>query len=81
MNARRLDSTAEFAQLIRLVKIERAQLLFLPEEEVIFYLKESGYSTSDLKMPPGEFRYIMCSLKVEESVMAKLNKAIAHLKH
>ena len=87
MKAQRIESTAEFAQLIRLIKIERAQLIFLPEEEAMFYLKEFGYSTSDFnlihfsEMPAGEFRYIMCSQQVEESVMAKLNKAIGDIKH
>jgi polar amino acid transport system substrate-binding protein len=87
MKAHRIASTAEFAQLIRLIKLDRAQLIFLPEEEATFYLKEFGYSTSDFnlirfpEMPPGEFRYIMCSLQVEESVIAKLNKAIGELKH
>lgn len=86
MKARRIESTAEFAQLIRLIKFERAQLIFLPEEEAQFYLKESGYSRSDFnliqfaEMPPGEFRYIMCSFKVEDAVMSKLNNAIGTLK-
>lgn len=86
MKANRIESTAEYAQLLRLVKIERAQLLFLPLEEAQFYLKEGGFLTSDFKliqfaeMPPGEFRYIMCSLKVDEAIMAKLNKAIGSLK-
>ncbi len=87
MKAHRIESTAEYAQLIRLIHIERAQLIFLPEEEARFYLKEFGYPTSDFniiqfpEMPAGEFRYIMCSHQVEESVMDKLNKAIGKLKH
>lgn len=86
MNAQRIESAAEYPQLIRLIKFERAQLIFLPEEEAQFYLNESGYSISDFnliqfaEMPPGELRHIMCSLKVEESVMARLNKAIGNLK-
>ena len=86
MKAQRIESTAEFAQLIRLIKIERAQLIFLPEEEAQFYLKEFGYSATDFnlihfaEMPAGEFRYMMCSLRVEEAVMAKLNKAIGNIK-
>jgi hypothetical protein len=63
MKARRIESAAEYAQLIRLIKIERAQLIFLPEEEAQFYLKESGYSASDFniihfaEMPPGELPF------------------------
>lgn len=86
MKAHRIESHAEYAQLIRLVKLERAQLLFLPEEEAQFYLKEAGYLTSDFnliqfaEMPPGELRHIMCSLKVDESIMTRLNQAIGLLK-
>lgn len=87
MKAQRIESAAEFTQLIRLIKFERAQLIFMPEEEAQFYLKEFGYSAADFnliqfaEMPAGELRYIMCSLQVEESVMAKLNKAIGNFKH
>ncbi len=87
MKAQRIESNAEYAQLIRLIKVERAQLIFLPEEEAQFYLKEFGYSISDFnliqftEMPAGEFRHIMCSHRVEEAIMAKLNKAITNLKH
>jgi polar amino acid transport system substrate-binding protein len=85
MKSKKIDSTAEYSQLLRLIKIGRAQLIFLPEEEAQFYLKEAGYATNDFKifkfpeMPMGELRYVMCSLKVGESIMQRLNKGISFL--
>lgn len=82
MKARRVSTTAEFAQLFELVKRERAQLIFMPEEEVQFYLNQAGYSMADFKliqfadMPAGEHRYVMCSMQVDEATLNQLNKAI-----
>ena len=82
MKARRVRTAAEFAQLFEMIKRERAQLLFMPEEEAHFYLNEAGYSTADFKliqfvgMPAGEQRYIMCSMQVDEATMGQLNKVI-----
>jgi uncharacterized protein (TIGR02285 family) len=82
MKARRVTTAAEFAQLFEMIKRERAQLLFMPEEEAHFYLNQAGYSAADFKliqfagMPPGEQRYIMCSMQVDEATVDRLNKAI-----
>jgi len=82
MRARRVGTTAEYAQLFELIKRERAQLIFMPEEEVQFYLTEAGYSMADFKliqfagMPAGEHRYIMCSMQVDEATLNQLNRAI-----
>lgn len=86
MKARRVKTAAEFAQLFEMIKRERAQLIFMPEEEAQFYLNEVGYSAADFKlvqfagMPVGEQRYIMCSMQVAEATMGQLNKAIDGLK-
>jgi hypothetical protein len=82
MKAQKIESTAEYSQLLRLIKVGRAQLIFLPGEEALFYMRESGYTSADFRiikfneMPLGEYRYIMCSFKVGESVMQKINKGI-----
>ncbi len=82
MKARRVRTAAEFAQLFEMIKRERAQLIFMPEEEAQFYLKRAGYSAADFKliqfagMPAGEQRYIMCSMQVDEATLGQLNKAI-----
>ena len=82
MKARRVSTTAEYAHLFELIKRERAQLIFMPEEEAQFYLNQAGYSTADFKliqfagMPAGEHRYIMCSMQVDEAILNQLNRAI-----
>lgn len=82
MKARRISTAAEYAQLFELIKRERAQLIFMPEEEAQFYLKRANYSVTDFKliqfagMPAGEHRYIMCSMQVDEAVLNQLNTAI-----
>jgi polar amino acid transport system substrate-binding protein len=84
MKAQRVGTTAEYEQLFRMIKNERAQLLFLPEEEARFYLAQTKLLGSDSRlitfkgMPPGEKRYITCSKSVPDDVLESLNKAIAN---
>jgi len=85
MKAQKIATYAEFTQMITMIFQGRADLTFIPFEEANYYLSHSGYSDHDLKiirfsgMPPGEKRHIMCSLKVSDETMVRLNDAIARL--
>ncbi len=82
MKARRIPTSDEFGPMVRLIHLGRAQLTFIPLEEADYYVASMGYSAKDFniihfaEMPPGEKRYIMCSMSVEDEVIDKLNAAL-----
>jgi polar amino acid transport system substrate-binding protein len=82
MKARRVTSIDEYGPMVRLVRLGRVQLTFIPIEEANYYIEKMGYARSDFNiihfsdMPPGERRYILCSKKVDDAVIEKLNAHI-----
>jgi polar amino acid transport system substrate-binding protein len=82
MKARRVSSIDEYGPMVRLVRLGRVQLTFIPLEEANYYIEKMGYPRSDFNiihfsdMPPGERRYILCSKKVDDAVIEKLNAQI-----
>jgi uncharacterized protein (TIGR02285 family) len=82
MKARRVTSIEEYGPMIRLVRLGRVHLTFIPLEEVNYYIEKMGYTRSDFNiihfsdMPPGERRYILCSKKVDDAIIEKLNAQI-----
>jgi hypothetical protein len=82
MKAKRIATYEEFGGMIRLIKLGRAQITFIPIEEAEYYIDKMGYARNDFNiirfadMPPGEKRYIMCSKSIENEVMERLDAAI-----
>ena len=82
MKAKRVMTFEEFGPMIRLIHLGRAQLTFIPIEEADYYIEKMGYSPKDfnilhfVEMPPGEKRYIMCSMSIEDDVIDRLNAAL-----
>lgn len=82
MKATRVPSSAEYAQLVRLIQVGRSSLTFLPYEEVAYYINDAGLKAIDFniihfkEMPPGERRHIMCSMSVDDKTIARLNTFI-----
>jgi len=82
MKAKRIATYEEFGAMIRLIKLGRAQITFIPIEEAEYYIDKMGYARNDFNiirfadMPPGEKRYIMCSKSIENEVMERLDAAI-----
>ncbi len=82
MKAKRIATYEEFGAMIRLIKLGRAQITFIPIEEAEYYIDKMGYSRNDFNiihfadMPPGQKRYIMCSKSIENEVMERLDAAI-----
>lgn len=82
MKAKRVMTFEEFGPMIRLIQLGRAQLTFIPIEEADYYIAKMGYAPKDFniihfaEMPPGEKRYIMCSMSIEDDVMDRLNAVL-----
>lgn len=82
MKADRIESNAEYADLIRLVKNGRAHILFMPQEEAHYYIENGGYAKTDFNviqfadMPPGEKRHVICSIRVDDATIDKFNAAL-----
>ncbi len=82
MRAKVATTTAEFSQLLRMIQGGRAQLTFLPLEEAQYYVRSAGYAEADFnlihfpEMSPGEARYVMCSMQVDDATMAKINAGL-----
>ncbi|MEN9867237.1 MAG: hypothetical protein RL748_2827 [Pseudomonadota bacterium] len=82
-NKSRLISTQEeVVQMVQMIKANRADLTFLPEEEAQYLLEQAGFRADDFNLvrfpdaPQGEKRYIMCSKKVPDAFIRRLNAVI-----
>lgn len=77
-----ISTSEEVVHMVQMIKGNRADLSFLPEDEVNFLLEQAGFRADDFNLvrfpdaPLGEKRYIMCSKKVSDSVIQKLNAEI-----
>lgn len=74
--------TVENKNMIRMLYRGRGDYIFMAEEEAEGLIESTEYSKGDFKfirfsdMPPGGERYILCSMKVEDQVIEKLNRWI-----
>lgn len=75
-------STTENINMLRKIHFKRGDYFFVSPEEADGLIQSSGLQKEDFKyisfsdMPEGQKRYIMCSQKVEDEVIEKLNTAI-----
>ncbi len=78
-------SSGTFLQFARKLRGARANLLLLTQEEIDAILNEAELSRNDYKtiyfsdVSYREYRYIICSQSVPDSVLKKLNSAIDQL--
>jgi polar amino acid transport system substrate-binding protein len=77
-----ISTTAENVQMVQMIQANRADLMFVAEEEANYLIAQAGLGLNDIRvlrfadMPKGEKRHIMCSRHVPEDIIARLNKAI-----
>lgn len=77
-----LRTTNENSFMVEMIRLDRADLMFVAEEEANFLAEEAGSSIDEFHlikfqdMPPGEKRYIMCSKQVPDQIIDRLNKGI-----
>ena len=77
-----VKATGENVNMLKMIHKKRADYFFIAPEELTSLLELSGLPIADFKsltfpaMPVGEKRYILCSRRVEDAMMEKLNRAI-----
>lgn len=77
-----VQTTAENINMIRMIKVGRADFMLASEEEASYFVEQAGFSVKDFQllkfkdMPAGEKRYLMCSKDVPDELINQLNKAI-----
>ncbi len=77
-----ISSSEEVVQMVQMIKANRADLTFVPEDEATFLLEQAGFRADDFNLvrfpdiPLGEKRYIMCSKKVPDAIIQKLNAEV-----
>ena len=75
-------STTENINMLKKIHFNRGDYFFISPEEADGLIESSGLPREDFKyitfsdMPEGEKRYIVCSQKVEDEVIEKLNTAL-----
>jgi len=75
-------TTSENILSLKKVHLKRIDYFFIAQEEADGLIESSGIPKNDFKyimfsdIMEGEKRYIMCSLKVSEETIEKLNQAI-----
>ena len=74
--------SVEIPTMLMMLHVDRANLTFISEEEAEFYAAEPEFPINDFQLislpdiPVGELRYLICSKRVPNSVIQRLNKAI-----
>lgn len=82
ISPKRIPVSIENIQMFKMVQAQRADYMFTAPEEASVTIPIAGFQLNQFKliklgnMPKGEHRYIMCSRKVSDETIAKLNAAI-----
>lgn len=80
-----LRMSDDISSIIRMLHYGVGDVMTATQEEAEYYLNEAGYRASDFRIvtfpdvPAIEKRYILCSKRVPDDVMGKLNAAIKTL--
>lgn len=79
---RQIVTTAENLSMVKMIHTHRADYFFISKEEAQDLILCSGLPEKDFKaiyfydMPQGNKRYLICSRKIEETTLLRLNRAI-----
>lgn len=77
-----VSTTGENIQMLEMIRAHRADFMFVAEEEASYLVEQAGFSSGDFKMirpedvPAGEKRYLICSKRVDDRIIMRLNAAI-----
>lgn len=77
-----LSTTAENQQMLRMVAERRVDMMFAAEEEAQHLLGQAGIAARGVQMlrfedvPVGERRHLMCSKRVPDALLERLNAAL-----
>lgn len=81
-NPIRTVTTDENSEMLKMVYARRADYFLIAPEEADGLIKSSNYDIQDFKLvhftdiTNGEYRYILCSMKVEDTIIDRINSAI-----
>lgn len=77
-----IKTTAENLNMLAMLYVDRGDFMFVSAEEADSLIQASGHRKEEFKfihfngMPQGNKRYILCSQKVEDSVIESLNRVL-----
>lgn len=77
-----VQTTAENISMIKMINANRADFMFISEEEAAYSVELAGFTLNEVQlihlrdMPDGEKRHLMCSKNVPDEIIEKLNKFI-----
>lgn len=77
-----ISTTTDNYSMLKMIRNHRADYCFMPEEEVADLLLFSNLNKAEFKIvhindiPRGNYRYLLCSKKVEDDIIDRLNTAI-----
>lgn len=82
LDPRRIKTTVENINMLRMVALDRADYFFIAEEEAQGLIQQSEFDPGDFKYihfsdsPEGGQRYLWCSKQVSQHSLDKINQAI-----
>lgn len=85
LDPRRMKTTVENINMLRMIALDRADYLFIAEEEASELIRQSEFEPGDFKYirfsdsPDGGQRHLWCSKQVSQQSLNKINQAIAEL--
>ena len=85
LEPRRIRTTVENINMLRMIALDRADYLFIAEEEASGLIRQSEFDPGDFKYihfsdsPDGGQRHLWCSKQVTEHSLNRINRAISEL--
>ncbi len=82
MQSRRVPTTGDMPQLMQMLALGRADITFMPLEEVQYYIQTGLVKATEVhvvhfsEMPAGYTRYLMCSKAVSPQLINDFNAAL-----
>ncbi len=82
MQSKRVSTTGDMPQLMQMLALGRADITFMPLEEVQYYIQTGLVKGAEVnvvhfsEMPAGYTRYLMCSKAVNPQVINDFNAAL-----
>lgn len=85
LEPRRIKTTVENMNMLRMIALDRADYFFIAEEEASELIRQSEFKPGDFKYirfsdsPDGGKRHLWCSKQVSQHSLNRINQAIAEL--
>jgi ABC-type amino acid transport substrate-binding protein len=87
INPNQVMTSAENTEMLIMIHYKRADYFLIAQEEAAWLIRSSGIPEADFKlvafsnMPAGSKRYILCSQKVSDDLIEKINASIIKYVH